>query len=125
MGNYVKSHLVKGERIVHTTNLHWRIYLTLRAIFTLWIAPFIQQATSEFAITNKRIIIKIGLIARRTLEMNLNKIETVNVDQSIFGRILGFGKITVIGTGGTREVFNNISKPIKFRKAFQQVDLSR
>jgi len=47
MGNYVKSHLVKGERIVHTTNLHWRIYLTLRAIFTLWIAPFIQQATGE------------------------------------------------------------------------------
>jgi uncharacterized membrane protein YdbT with pleckstrin-like domain len=123
MGNYVVSHLVKGERIVHITRLHWKIYLTLRAIFTLWLAPLIQQATSEFVITNKRIIIKIGLIARRTLEMNLNKIETVNVDQSIFGRILGFGKITVIGTGGTREVFNNISKPMKFRKAFQQVDL--
>jgi uncharacterized membrane protein YdbT with pleckstrin-like domain len=125
MGKYVNTHLVKGERIVHITRLHWKIYLTLRAIFTLWLAPFIQQATSEFVITNKRIIIKIGLIARRTLEMNLNKIETVNVDQSILGRILGFGKITVIGTGGTREVFNNISKPMKFRKAFQQVDLSR
>jgi len=60
----------------------------------------------------------------RILEMNLNKIETVNVDQSSLGRILEFGKITVIGTGGTREVFNNISRPMKFRKAFQQVDIS-
>ena len=124
MGKYVNTHLVKDERIVHIPRLHWKIYLTLRGIFTLWIAPFVQQATSEFAITDKRIIIKIGLIARRTLEMNLNKIETVNVDQSILGRILGFGKITVIGTGGTREVFNNIAKPMKFRKAFQQVDIS-
>ena len=124
MGKYVDSHLIKGEAVVYSAKLHWIIYLNPNAIVTLWIAPFIQQATSEFAITTKRIIIKEGLIARRTLEMNLSKIETVNVDQSIMGRILDYGSITVIGTGGTREVFNNIASPMLFRKAFQEIDIA-
>lgn len=72
-------------------------------------------------VTNKRIIIKTGIISRKTFEMNLNKIETVNVDQSIFGRMFGFGTITVIGTGGTREEFPDIAKPTEFRKKFQEV----
>ena len=53
--------------------------------------------------------------------MNLAKVESVNVDQSILGRILGYGTITVIGTGGTREPFYRISSPLDFRKAFQQL----
>ena len=60
-------------------------------------------------------------IARRTVEMNLSKIESVNVDQSVMGRILGYGTLTIIGTGGTREIFNNISRPLEFRKAFQEM----
>ena len=124
MGNYVDSHLIKGETVVYSAKLHWNIYLTPTAILSLWIAPFIQQATSEFAITTKRVIIKVGLIARRTLEMNLSKIETVNVDQSIMGRILDYGSITVIGTGGTREIFNDIANPMQFRKAFQEIDIA-
>jgi uncharacterized membrane protein YdbT with pleckstrin-like domain len=122
MGKYVDSHLIKGETVVYTAKLHWIIYLTAKAILTLWISPFIQQANSEFAITRKRIIIKVGFIARRTLEMNLSKIETVNVDQTIMGRVLNYGSITVIGTGGTQEVFHNIASPMEFRKAFQEID---
>ncbi len=124
MGNYVNSHLIMGETVVYSAKLHWIIYLTAKAILTLWIAPFIQRATSEFAITTKRVIIKEGLIARRTLEMNLSKIETVNVDQSIIGRILNYGSITIIGTGGTHEVFHNIAHPMQFRKAFQEFDIA-
>lgn len=124
MAKYVDTHLVKGEQVVYKAQLHWIIFLTPVALFTLWIAPAIQQATSEFAVTTKRVIIKVGLIARRTLEMNLNKIETVNVDQGIIGRILGYGSITIIGTGGTREVFHNIASPMNFRKAFQEADVS-
>jgi hypothetical protein len=56
MGNYVDSHLIKGETVVYTAKLHWIIYMNLKAILTLWIGPFIQQATSEFAITTKRVI---------------------------------------------------------------------
>lgn len=124
MGNYVDSHLIRGETVVYSAKLHWIIYLHPKAILTLWILPFIQQATSEFAITTKRIIIKVGLISRRTFEMNLSKIETVNVDQTIIGRILDYGSITVIGTGGTHEVFHNISNPMQFRKAFQEIDIA-
>jgi len=124
MGNYVNSHLIMGETVVYSAKLHWIIYLTAKAILTLGIAPFIQRATSEFAITTKRVIIKEGLIARRTLEMNLSKIETVNVDQSIMGRILNYGSITIIGTGGTHEVFHNIAHPMQFRKAFQEIDIA-
>ena len=58
-------------------------------------------------------------------EMNLSKIERVNVDQSIMGRILNYGSITIIGTGGTKEVFNDIASPMKFRKAFQEIDISQ
>jgi uncharacterized membrane protein YdbT with pleckstrin-like domain len=121
MANYVNSHLGPNERVVHEAKLHWIIFLSPFNIFTLWIASIIRMISSEFAITDKRIIIKVGLISRRTLEMNLNKIESVNVNQGILGRILGYGTIVVIGTGGTREPFASISNPIEFRRRFQEL----
>ncbi len=124
MGSYVQSNLVAGESVVYEAKLHWITFISLRAIFTLFIAPLIDRVTSEFAITNKRIIIKVGLVSRRTLEMNLGKVESVNVDQSILGRILGYGTIIVIGTGGTKEPFSDISAPLEFRRQFQQLSLS-
>ncbi len=123
MGNYVQSNLTSGEQVVHEAKLHWIIFVSLKAILTLFIEPLIAYSTSEFAITNKRIIIKVGLISRRTLEMNLNKIESVNVDQSILGRMLGYGTINVIGTGGTKEPFACIGDPMTFRKKFQELEL--
>jgi len=80
---------------------------------------FIRYATSEFAVTNKRVIVKVGLINRRTLELVLAKIETVGVDQSIPGRIFNYGTIIVTGTGGTQEPFKDIADPIAFRKQVQ------
>jgi uncharacterized membrane protein YdbT with pleckstrin-like domain len=121
MGSYVNNHLIRDESVVFETNYHWIIFLSLRGIFTLFLSPVFDRWLSEFVITNRRIIIKTGFIARRTVEMNISKIESVNVDQTIIGRILGFGSITIIGTGGTRETFHNISKPIDFRKAFQEM----
>ena len=85
-------------------------FLTLRGLLSRFIIPLIQQYTDEFVITNKRVIVKKGLIAIWTLEMNLQKIETVNVQQSIPGRIFGYGCLTLIGTGGTREKFKLIGK---------------
>ena len=121
MGTYVENNLVKDERVVYETNLHWVAFISLRALLTLFIAPLIDYLTSEFAITNKRIIIKVGFISRRTLELNLSKVESVTVDQSILGRILGYGTITVIGTGGTKEPFGDIREPLDFRRQFQQL----
>ena len=121
MGNYVRTNLITGEQVIYEAKLHWIIFVSFKALFTLFIAPFIAHATSEFAITNKRVIIKLGLVSRRTLEMNLNKIESVNVNQTVLGRILGYGTIVIIGTGGTHEPFPNISNPEEFRKKFQEV----
>lgn len=121
MGNYLRKNLIQGEYISYETSYHWIIFLNSRAIFTLFIAPIIAIYSDEFAITNKRVIIKTGLISRHTLELNLSKIESVNINQSIWGRILGYGSIQIIGTGGTRETFINIKRPLLFRKKFQEL----
>ncbi len=121
MGKYVNNHLIKDESVVFETKYHWIIFLTLKSLLTLAILPWIQRALSDFVITNSRIIIKTGFIARSTFEMNLSKIESVNVDQSVTGRIFNYGSITIIGTGGTKETFHNISRPLDFRKAFQEL----
>ena len=121
MGHYVNNNLIKDEQVELETTYHWIIFCNLRAILTLFIAPLIDKYTDEFVITNKRVIIKTGLISRRTLEMNLSKIESVNIDQGVLGRILGFGTIRIIGTGGTKEAFPNIRQPLVFRKRFQEL----
>jgi uncharacterized membrane protein YdbT with pleckstrin-like domain len=120
MGRYVASNLISGEQVVYGTRLHWIVFLSLRGILTLWLLPLIDYWTSEFAITNKRVIVKIGLISRQTLELNLQRVESVSVDQSILGRLLGYGTITIIGTGGTREPFHRIANPLEFRKAVEE-----
>ena len=121
MGKYVNKHLLPGEEVVHETTYHWTHYLSLVSLFTLGLYPYIQAKTDEFVVTSKRIIIKKGLIAYYTLEMNLSRVETVNVEQSLVGRLLGYGCITIIGTGGTRERFMGIQNPIKFRQSFMQI----
>ena len=120
MGSYVNTSLIRDENVVYEAKNHWIIFISLKSFLTLFISPLIENWTSEYAITNKRVIIKLGLISRKTLEMNLSKIESVNVEQSIFGRILGYGAITIIGTGGTRETFSDLANPIQFRRVFQE-----
>jgi uncharacterized membrane protein YdbT with pleckstrin-like domain len=80
---------------------------------------FIRYATSEFAVTNKRVIVKIGLIYRQTLELVLTKVETIGVKQTIMGRIFDFGTIIITGTGGTKEPFKDIANPLQFREQVQ------
>jgi uncharacterized membrane protein YdbT with pleckstrin-like domain len=121
MGHYVNNHLIRDESVAFETRFHWITFLTLKSIFTLTLAAWFDRWFSEFVITNRRIIIKTGIIGRETFEMNLSKIESVNVDQSIMGRILNYGSITIIGSGGTKESFHKISKPLAFRKAFQEL----
>lgn len=124
MANYSETHLLRGESIAHQTTYHWMHFFTLQGLLSLFIIPWIQLYTDEFVITSKRIIIKKGWLSIWTLEMSLRKIETVNVEQSILGRIFGYGSLTVIGTGGTKEEFSCIRKPIEFRKAFMEADIN-
>jgi uncharacterized membrane protein YdbT with pleckstrin-like domain len=120
MGSYVHDNLIRGEVVVHEEKPHWILFLSWPSLLTLGLLPLIEYWTSEFAVTTKRVIMKVGWLSRRVLELNLHKIESVNVDQPLLGRLLGYGTITVIGTGGTRETFHRIASPLVFRKAFQE-----
>jgi len=82
-------------------------------------AAYMRYATSEFAITDRRVIIKVGWIGRRSLELLLSKIESIAVEQDLEGRLFDFGTIVVMGTGGTREPFQGIRSPIEFRNSVQ------
>jgi uncharacterized membrane protein YdbT with pleckstrin-like domain len=117
---YVEDNLMAGERVTHRTRLHWTAFVSLKALLTLFIAPLVARATSEFAVTNRRVIIKVGLVSRKTVELNLEKVESVGVEQTIFGRLLGYGTIVVVGTGGTKEPFRGIADPMGFRRAVNE-----
>jgi len=84
------------------------------------ISSFIVYVTSEYAVTDKRVLMKIGLIRRNSLEIFLDKIESIHVRQSVPGRILNFGSIVISGTGGSKDPFNYIPRPLHFRRQVQE-----
>ena len=79
------------------------------------LSAIVSYVTTEFVLTDKRIIAKTGLVRRRSVELLLNKVESIGVNQPIMGRILDYGTITVTGTGGTKEPFRNIAMPMELR----------
>jgi len=80
----------------------------------------LKRNATEMAVTDKRLVIKVGVTGRRTLELLLQKVESIAVEESLMGRILGFGTVIVHGTGGTPEPFDRMAHPIEFRKQVQQ-----
>lgn len=84
------------------------------AAIALFIGWF-RRWTTEIAVTDRRIIYKRGFIRRRTIEMHLDKVESVDVDQSILGRIMNYGDILIRGVGEGIEPLKNIGSPITFR----------
>ena len=142
---YIDQNLMEGERVVHRARLHWIVFVVplviaaLAAMLALGamtdspgagkallviaalavIAPIIRYVTSEFAVTDRRVIIKVGWIRRHTLETLLTKVENIGVDQGILGRGLNYGTIHVTGTGGTKERFDRIADPMEFRRHVQ------
>jgi uncharacterized membrane protein YdbT with pleckstrin-like domain len=79
----------------------------------------VRNAT-EMTVTNKRVFVKVGLAARRTIELLLSRVESIGVEESVMGRMLGYGTVIVHGTGGTPELFNMIAHPLEFRTQVQQ-----
>jgi hypothetical protein len=80
----------------------------------------LRRGATEMAVTNRRVVIKTGLAGRKTIEMMLNKVESIEVTETAAGRMLGYGSIVVIGTGGTPEPFHNMAHPLEFRSQVQQ-----
>ena len=146
--SYLDDHLLGGERIVYRARLHWTIFLTSIVVVLLGIGlgillqvlepaysyaglalagvglllaigPAVRYISSEFAVTDKRVLGKLGFIERESKETLLSKIEAIAIDQGVLGRILGFGTVTITGTGGTQESFPRISEPLEFRRQIQ------
>lgn len=103
----------------------WYVGAAVAAVGCVWIlVHLIELMTSEFAVTTTRLIFKVGLIARYTTELLLSKVESIAVTQSLLGRILNFGDLTVIGTGGTKEIFRRVRDPIGFRNYVQHASIT-
>jgi membrane protein YdbS with pleckstrin-like domain len=146
--SYLDEHLLDGERIVYRAHLHWTIFGSAIIVVLLGIAlgivlriyqpeywwlgpvlagiglllaigPAIRYNSSEFAVTNKRVLAKHGFIQRESIETLLSKVEAISVDQGIPGRVLGYGTIVLTGTGGTEESFPRIAAPLEFRRQIQ------
>lgn len=137
MASYVGSNLMSGETVLYRSHVSlWSIGWLL--IFGILLLPaaglglillvwaYIAYKTTEFAVTDKRLIAKTGLISRNTVEMFLDKVESLNVAQTVMGRILDYGTVTIRGTGSTSEPIKNISAPLVLRKHFMEAaDLYR
>lgn len=84
------------------------------------LTAYIKYRTSEFGITDKRVLMKTGFVSRNSLEIFLRKLEAINVNQTVPGRILNYGTLVIIGTGGTEDFYFNVPDPLGFRKRVQQ-----
>lgn len=128
MASYVDSNLMAEEKVLYRAHTSvWALMpLILLGIVLLIVVvglfilvwAWIKYKTTEFAVTDRRVIAKSGLISRRTVEMFLDKVESLNVEQSVPGRLFDYGTVTIRGTGATSEPFGEISAPLALRKQF-------
>ena len=91
------------------------VFLTFVFSFFILIWVILALLTTEFALTNQRIIARRGIFGMHSLEILLKKVESISVSQPLDGMIFGFGTVTVVGTGGTRELFKSIRKPSELK----------
>ncbi|HKQ56598.1 MAG TPA: PH domain-containing protein [Candidatus Eisenbacteria bacterium] len=82
------------------------------ALVTGWV----RRSSTEMAVTNRRVLMKSGVFARRTVELMLSKVESISVDQGVMARMTGYGRVVVRGTGGTHEIFDRVAAPLEFRR---------
>jgi uncharacterized membrane protein YdbT with pleckstrin-like domain len=148
--NYASRNLLPGEIIVFQTKRHWIIYILSAFILLLGIffllseyrdmnilgfylimllaAPcglltYLDIRTSEFVVTNKRVIAKVGVIRRHSLELLISKIEGLSVQQGILGRFFDYGTIVASGTGSTKNPFSFITQPLQLRRCvYEQIE---
>ena len=132
--SYTQRNLLPNEVVRYKASLHWILFVpaimwfVLGVLFEeeglLWffdllaiysfVRTILRMLGSEFMLTNKRLVLRQGIISRKTIEIILAKCEGVSVDQSILGRILGYGTLLVT-TGGATSRFDFVKNPVTFR----------
>ncbi len=94
------------------------VLLAVAVVHLMW--GMAKRNATEMAVTNRRVLIKTGMGNRRTLDMMLSRVESIGVEETMWGRMMGYGSVVVRGTGGTPEPFVKIAHPQEFRRQVQQ-----
>jgi uncharacterized membrane protein YdbT with pleckstrin-like domain len=127
MPSYIEQSLIKDERVLYVARISLWTEWQLIALGILFLAAFglglvflgaawVRYRSTELAVTSRRVVAKFGFIRRRTIEMNLAKVETVQVEQSVAGRLFDFGSLIISGAGIPQEPIPGISQPMEFRR---------
>ncbi len=138
---YSEKNLVAGENLLYVARLHWIIFITPVLVLLIGAAMgrtiqgyvvdgaglliaffmFSEYIGSEFGVTNKRIIVKTGLIATQAREIFINRIESIQLQQSIAGRLFGYGSVIPAGTGGDKAGLHSyIDNPVGLKKVIDE-----
>lgn len=127
--SYISRRLAPGEVIVREGEYHWfqktwpwLVLLVLGILIigiVIWAVALFRMSTTRWAVTNRRVIMKRGFFNAQVDELTLGSIEGAHVDQSIFGRILGYGKLRLSGRGETELQFPTMAHPNRFRAAIE------
>lgn len=131
MASYIENNLIRDEKIIRTARVSLWVILPFIIVgflllpffgigLILWIKAAIIYFCTELGFTNKRVIAKFGFIRRTTIELNIDRIESVQVHQSILGRMFFYGTIIVSGAGNPQAPVPYISDPVYFRRALLQ-----
>ncbi len=134
--SYIDDTLLPGEKLLYEARMSWWAFaprILLVVLFTLPLAvmviwPIVADilvighawltiVSSEFAVTDRRIIAKTGFISRTATEIPLGRIESANIDQSVIGRLADYGTVAMTGTGGAITPFTHIANPMGLRQA--------
>lgn len=131
MASYIEGALIQNEKIIYTGHISMWSQAPLLALGLLfipalglglvfWLVAYIRYKTTELAITNKRVIAKFGFVSRQTVELNITKIESIQVNQGVLGRVFDFGTLVISGAGNPQAPIPGISDPMRFRRAFME-----
>ena len=127
---YLDESLAPGETITARFDLHWTakwrliVYLLL-AIPTLGIAllaaiyEWLRLRSIEMGVTNRRVVRKTGIVSRETAELRLASIETIDLRQTMWGRVLGYGDVVLTGRGESAMVFQRLARPLDAKRAIE------
>jgi len=130
---YIQESLSNGEQVRELFRLHWVAKLPmvfwlilsiptfgLTLLLAIW--EWLKLRSIEQGVTNKRVILKTGIISRKSEEMKVSSIETVEIVQGVIGRIFGFGTVKVTGRGISDLVFKNIDDPMDVKRKIESVE---
>ena len=147
---YIEDNLTSNEKVIFKTRLHWIVLikpiLWIIVAIILFSAPLAEFGTvlgvisvilalyfglsgianyftSEFGVTDQRVMIKTGYLHTKTIETLLTKIEAIEVTQTLFGKGFGYGSILITGSGGSKSKFHHIDSPLEFRQRIQEMSV--